>query len=38
MHHKKFIQQKHKLKDVQLFVVQQLAQLGKQDKPFTCPS
>jgi hypothetical protein len=26
------------LKDAQLFVARQLAQSGKQGKPFTCPS
>jgi hypothetical protein len=36
---KKNIRQwKHKLKDAQLFVARQLAQSGKQDKTFTCPS
>jgi hypothetical protein len=40
MHYKtKYIRQrKHKLKDAQLFVARQLAQSGKQDKVFTCPS
>jgi hypothetical protein len=28
----------HKVNDAQLFVARQLAQSGKEDKTFTCPS
>jgi hypothetical protein len=39
MHYKKIIRQwKHKLKDDQFFVSRELAQSGKQDETFTCPS
>jgi hypothetical protein len=38
MHYKKLSDNENKTYDAQLFVARQLAQTGKQDKMFTCPS